>query len=211
MDNTDENKKDNQTDQLEEGVIDEGAGTEGEVEIEVEEETITVMETNVDEDNQQGVVDRESGAEDTGNQEVMSDGATDTGERNKVESILRLDRLIKGYLTDIKKMREKTKTQKEMLNSAFENDADYQKMDKEVRDLNKKKTEIKQKILNQKANVEIKEELMNIQDEIKEASSALSDYLKEYEKLTNATEFETDDGELLQILHDVKLKKKSNR
>jgi hypothetical protein len=84
-------------------------------------------------------------------------------------------------------------------------------MDKEVRDLNKKKTEIKQKILNQKANVEIKEELMNIQDEIKEASSALSDYLKEYEKLTNATEFETDDGELLQILHDVKLKKKSNR
>jgi hypothetical protein len=134
-----------------------------------------------------------------------------TPDAQKAEMVMRLDQLIKGYLTDVKKMREKMKSHKEILDSAFQNDASYQEIDQEVRDLNKKKLEIKQRILSQKANVEVKEEMMNISDEIKEAQFALSDYLKEYERLTHATEFETDDGELLQILHEVKLKKRSNK
>lgn len=126
----------------------------------------------------------------------------------KAEMILRLDQLIKGYLVDIKKMKEKMREQKEIVNNSFQNDAEYQEVDKQVRELNKKKLDIKQRILNQKENVHMREEMASINDEIKEAQTALSDYLKEYERLTQATEFETDDGELFQILHDVKLKKR---
>lgn len=140
-------------------------------------------------------------------EEIRAEEAS-TGTASTAEDIVRLDQLIKGYLTDIDNAKDKLKTHKEMLAGAFENDKTYQELDQEVRELNKKKADIKQKIMSQAANMQVKEEMIDLQEQMKEVQQAVSDYLKKYQELTGATEFETADGQVRQIVSLVKLVKK---
>jgi hypothetical protein len=50
-----------------------------------------------------------------------------------------------------------------------------------------------------------------MRQEIKERQASLSDYLQEYQRLSGATEIESNSGELLRIINSSKLKKEGSK
>lgn len=121
------------------------------------------------------------------------------------QRILNLENLIKGYLGDIAKLREKLGAQKEMLKSSIEGDKDFSEAAAKTAEVKKKEAEIRQKLAKVDAVVGTKMQIEKISTELKNVQLSLSDYLNEYADITKSTEFIGPDGELLQIVRNAKL------
>jgi hypothetical protein len=121
------------------------------------------------------------------------------------QRILNLENLIKGYLGDIAKLREKLGVQKEMLKSSIEGDKDFSEAAAKTAEVKKKEAEIRQKLAKVDAVVGIKMQIEKISTELKNVQLSLSDYLNEYADITKSTEFIGPEGELLQIVRNAKL------
>ncbi len=121
---------------------------------------------------------------------------------------LNLEEMIKGYMADITRLREKLKSQREMFNQSFEQDKVYSEVAEQQKAANRKKTEAKQRIVKTDAVSAVKMTMKEIQDELKDAQQALSDYLNRYIMVSNSNEFMGPDGELHQIVRTAKLVKK---
>lgn len=125
-----------------------------------------------------------------------------------VDAQINLEQMIKNHLADISKIREKLKTQKDMFKSSFESDKQFSEVDVEHKAVARKKTEAKQRITRTDAVSAVATVIKTLQDELKDAQQALSDYLNQYVVQTQATEFMGPDGELHQIVRTAKLVKK---
>lgn len=101
------------------------------------------------------------------------------------------------------------KMQKQMFNEAFSNDATYSQQSEKVKALNRATAVIKEKIIKQPAVETLVVKMKQIKEEIKVSQEALSDYLREYQKVSNATTIEDDKGEILQIIPSYRLVKKN--
>ncbi len=123
------------------------------------------------------------------------------------DALLNLEQMIKGYLSDIERIRSKLKSQKEMFNQSFEQDKDYSEVEVQYKQLTKKKNEAKEKIVKSDAVSAVKMEVSNLQFELKEAQQALSDYLNKYVQVTQKSEFIGPDGEAFQIVRTARLVK----
>jgi hypothetical protein len=121
------------------------------------------------------------------------------------QRVLNLENLIKGYLGDIAKLREKLGVQKEMLKSSIEGDKDFSEAAAKTAEVKKKEAEIRQKLAKVDAVVGIKMQIEKISTELKNVQLSLSDYLNEYADITKSTEFIGPEGELLQIVRNAKL------
>jgi hypothetical protein len=122
-----------------------------------------------------------------------------------------LETMINRYVGDIEKMREQFKTQKSMFDDAFNNDPDYATQDQKVKEENRKKTEIKQRILKQPAVADLFSRLKNMRDEIKDTQDTLSQLLQQYYEQTGTTQITGDDGEIREIVFVRKLVKKNSK
>lgn len=98
-----------------------------------------------------------------------------------------------------------------MLQSALENDETYRLHNEEAKKAAKTKSQTKYQIMQQPQNKQLAEKVRGIAEEIKEADGALSDYLREYQRMSGATEIETNEGEIREIVYVAKLVKKSSR
>ena len=121
---------------------------------------------------------------------------------------LSIEQMIKNYMGDIVKIREKLKTQKDMFKSSFEGDKEFSDVDAEHKAITRKKTVAKQRIVKSDAVSAVGMKIKEIQEEMKEAQQALSDYLNRYIQVSNSTEFMGPDGEVHQIVRSAKLVKK---
>jgi DNA-binding transcriptional MocR family regulator len=57
--------------------------------------------------------------------------------------------------------------------------------------------------------MQLSNHIKQMRQEMKERQSALSDYLQEYQRLTGATEIETNSGDIMRIVNSSKLVKDS--
>jgi len=96
-----------------------------------------------------------------------------------------------------------------MYNNAFSNDAAYVQQSEKVKALNRETVTIKQKIIKQPEVDTLVVKIRQLREEIKISQEALSDYLREYQKVSNATTIEDDKGEVLQIIPSYRLVKKN--
>jgi hypothetical protein len=133
--------------------------------------------------------------------------ATDNG----AQVLLDLEQLIKTNIANIDRGRAELKKQREMLTSAFENDETYRLHNEEAKKAAKTKAQTKYQILQQPQNKQLAEKVKSIAADIKEADGALSDYLREYQRLSGSNEIETDDGQVREIVYTAKLVKRSDR
>jgi predicted nucleic acid-binding Zn-ribbon protein len=131
-----------------------------------------------------------------------------TGAESPAQTILDLEQMIKGYLSDMSRIREQLRSQREMHTSAFEQDASYNETNEEATKAKKKVAEIKQKLVKTDAIAAVTTKMKELKDEMKDAQHALSAYLNKYAELTNATRFTDDDGEIHEIVRTAKLVKK---
>lgn len=130
---------------------------------------------------------------------------------NAAVSQLNLESLIHRYLKDIEASRQRVKEKKSMLDAAYENDAEYAQAMQKVKEANKVKKGIQQKIQTQPAIKMLADEVNNFKEELKDLQQALSQYLRQYEEKTGSRFFTTEDGEMMEIVIVRKLVRKSDK
>lgn len=130
---------------------------------------------------------------------------------NAAQVLLDLEQLIKSHISNIDKGKSELKKQREMLESALTNDETYRLHNEEAKKAAKVKAQTKSQILSLPANRQLAEKVKDIAAEIKEQDGALSDYLREYQRMSGSNEIEGEDGEIREIVYVAKLVKKSKR
>lgn len=125
-------------------------------------------------------------------------------------TIVELTTLINRYEADMKKMKDNLKIQSGMLRDAVEGDASYHELDIQSKDLQKKKTEIKQKVTKTPAMEAVLAKVEEYKSEIKDAKEMLSGYLEEYQRVAGTNIIEGENGEIKEIIPQYRLVKRSN-
>lgn len=138
-----------------------------------------------------------------------SSGTVDTADEVNAatSSFLQLEGLVKQYLATIEKLKEELKEKSQMLNDGFEGDAVYQEHLAKAKEANRIKNATRQQLLKQPAMQELDEKVKDLKFDIKDNQTILSDYLTQYQKASGATQIETEDGEVMEIVSVVKLVK----
>lgn len=122
-----------------------------------------------------------------------------------------LENLIKGHISGIDKRKEELKKLKEMISDILINDPIYQEHEKIAKEANKVKSATKAQLMKAPNAAEVVGKVKTMVEEVKEMDGALSDYLREFQRLSGASEIEGDDGQVREIVYVAKLVKKSSR
>jgi chromosome segregation ATPase len=131
-------------------------------------------------------------------------------EENKAQTLLSIERLIHGNSSRLETLTKESQEQKSMLNSILENNDEFQQLEEETKKQSKLRSIAKQKALTNPAASKAVEEIRDLQLQIKELKTALSDYLSQFIVLSGANEIEGPDGVLRKIVYTAKLVKSKN-
>lgn len=123
-------------------------------------------------------------------------------------TIVELTALINRYEADMKKMRDNLKIQSGMLRDAVEGDAAYHELDMQSKELNKKKTAIKQNVMKTVAMEAVVAKIEEYKGELNDAKEMLSGYLEEYQRVSGTNIIEGENGEIREIVPVYKLVKR---
>jgi len=132
-------------------------------------------------------------------------------EANGANVLIELESMIKSHISGIDSRKVELRKYREMLASALTNDETYQEHERLAKEAAKVKNATKQQLLKVPANAQIVEKVRDLATEIREMDTALSDYLKEYERMSGSNEIEDDAGQIRQIVYVAKLVKASSR
>jgi hypothetical protein len=132
----------------------------------------------------------------------------DTQPQTQATTLISVESMINNYNTKFDEIDKLLREQKQMLDGLLENDADYQKIDKEAQKQAKLRTLAKQNALKQSNAAQIQDKIKEYKMQIRDIKTALSDYLTQYVTISGAKEFETPDGVLRQIIYSAKLARK---
>lgn len=136
---------------------------------------------------------------------------TDDTNASDATVLTSLESTIKQHIRLIDQNKSELKNIREMLASALANDETYKIHDEEAKKAAKVRAATKSELLKLTANKALVEKSHALATEIKESDDALSEYLREYQRISGSNEFETDDGEVREIVYVAKLVKKYTR
>lgn len=142
--------------------------------------------------------------------EIVEDSSKDGDVNEGVMSLLEIQDAINSRLKKLETLKDDIKPHKEMLDSIFANDDDYNEKNEIAKKASQNKSEAKKRILRQPQAAELNQKIEDIKNEAREVQEGLSYYLREYQRMTGANEFESEDGELRQIVYIAKLVRKTN-
>ncbi|MDO8618553.1 MAG: hypothetical protein Q7R49_01255 [Candidatus Daviesbacteria bacterium] len=123
--------------------------------------------------------------------------------------LIRIEEMIKTHLTQIENLSEEATKHKEMIDDIFGNDPTYQEHDKLAKEAARVRSKTKSEIMKKPAVADLANKLRALKSEKTELQTGLSDYLREYQRLSGSNEIEGDDGEMREIVYVAKLVKKS--
>lgn len=132
-------------------------------------------------------------------------------EETAAELLANLESTIKEHIVTINKSKSELKKLKEMLSDMFVNDPTYQEHDKLAKEAAKVRSKTKSELLKQPAAADLNSKIKELSSELKDAQNALSDYLREYQRLSGSNEIEDEEGQVLEIVYVAKLVKRSSR
>lgn len=115
--------------------------------------------------------------------------------------------LINSTRGQIGHLREEAAKLKEMLDDIFKNDPTYQAHDAAVKEASKIRSGTRKQILKMPQAADLTNRVQSLRSQIKERNNELSDYLQDYSRSSGANSFETEDGQVLQIIYTAKLAK----
>lgn len=125
--------------------------------------------------------------------------------------LMDLENLIKTHISGIDNRKEELKKIKEMVAGILTNDSTYQEHEKLAKEANKKKSATKATLMKAPNAADVANKIKTLITEVKEMDGALSDYLREFQRLTGSNEIEGDDGQVREIIYVAKLVKKSKK
>lgn len=140
--------------------------------------------------------------------EIVRDSSSSAN--GQVDVLMSLESLIKTNIIGIDKLQIELKKHREMLEDTLENDPVYKEHARLVKEATKVKSGTKSQILKQPAVAGIHEKVKNFAADLKDKKLALSDYLREYQRLSNLSEIQLDDGDVREIVNVPKLVRKKS-
>lgn len=132
-------------------------------------------------------------------------------EETPAELLGNLESSIKEHIVSIDTSKAELRKLKEMLSDMFSNDPTFQEHDSAVKEASKIRAKTKSELLKQPAAAALNRKVKDMSSELKDLQNALSDYLREYQRLSGSNEIEGDDGEIREIVYVAKLVKRSSR
>jgi hypothetical protein len=130
---------------------------------------------------------------------------------NDTSVITDLKSLIKSHITGIDNRKIELKKLREMVNDALLNDKTFQEHDKTAKEAAKIKNATKSQILKLPQNQSVVAKTHELAAEVKEMDEALSEYLREYQRISGSNEIETDNGDVREIVYIAKLIRKPSQ
>ena len=125
--------------------------------------------------------------------------------------LVRIEEMIKTHISQIDKLQEDISKHKEMIDDIFGNNSTYQEHDKLAKEAAKVRSKTKAEIMKQPQVGDLDNKLKTLKSEQKELKEGLSDYLREYQRLSGSNEIEGEDGEIREIVYSAKLVKRSSK
>lgn len=132
----------------------------------------------------------------------------DVSDRNTALSIMQIEDLINRQMADIEKVRDEVKLLKSSYEDIFKNDAKFRELDDKAKEAAKLKKAYQQAMSKDPSVSKAAEDFQRKREELKDLQIGLSDYLREYSRVSGMTQFETPDGRMLEIVQTFKLVKK---
>jgi len=138
---------------------------------------------------------------------------TDTTQQESTSTdvLLNLESMIKQTISTLELNKTELHKRKEMLNDLFVNDATYQEHDKAAKEAAKIRNKTRSELMKQPAAFDIHQKCKELSTEIKELQLGMSDYLREYMRMSGQNEIEGEDGEVREIIQVAKLVKKAKK
>lgn len=124
--------------------------------------------------------------------------------------LISMEGMIKSYIAQIDKNADEAKKLKEMLDDILKNDPTYAEHLNLSDEAAKIKNKTKAEILKRPQAADLNNKLKNLRSTIKESKDTLTDYLREYQRMSGVNEIEGQDGEVREIILVPKLVKKSS-
>ena len=114
-------------------------------------------------------------------------------------------------MSSISRLQEEVKKLKEMLDDIFANDPTYQEHTKAADEASKVKRVTKQQILKRPQAGDLDNKIKSLKSELKENQGSLSDYLREFQRMSGLNEIENEQGEVMEIVYTAKLVKTGSK
>ena|SRR5579863_6295835 len=143
--------------------------------------------------------------------EVTSDGPEDesidipVSGADQASALLNLEDLIKNHIEAIDKLKIEIKQQREMLEDSFNNSPTYHEHVEKVKEITKAKNSVRQEIAKQPSVATLAQKVKDLRFDMNEKAKTLSDLLQDFTEQTGATQIETRDGKVLEIVKTSKL------
>jgi len=146
---------------------------------------------------------------------IEGEVTSDAGENESIEvpvsgedqasALLNLEELIKNHIEAIDKLKLEIKQQREMLEDSFNNNPTYREHEERVKEVSKAKNSVRQEISKQPSVATLAQKVKDLRFDMNEKSKTLSDLLQDFTEQTGATQIETRDGKVLEIVKTSKL------
>lgn len=135
----------------------------------------------------------------------------ETASSNDAILLIKIEEMIKTHLSQIDTLQEEITKYKDMVNDIFTNDETFQEHDKIAKEAARIRSNTKKEITKRPDVADLSNKLQSLKSEQKELKEGLSDYLREYQRLSGSNEIEGEDGEIREIVYTAKLVKRSSK
>jgi hypothetical protein len=122
--------------------------------------------------------------------------------------LINLESMIKSHIGSLERLSDELKKHKGMLNDIFENDSTYKQHSDAAKEAARIKSQTKLQILKSPQVADLANKVKGMQSQLKETREALSDYLREFQRMSGVNEIEDETGEVHEIRYVAKLVKK---
>lgn len=125
--------------------------------------------------------------------------------------LVKIEEMIKTHIAQIDSLQEEITKHRDMVNDIFANEETFQEHDKAAKEAARVRSNTKKQIMKRPDVADLDNKLKSLRSEQKELKEGLSDYLREYQRLSGTNEIEGEDGELREIVFVAKLVKRSSK
>lgn len=130
---------------------------------------------------------------------------------NDAVLLSRIEEMIKTHTSQIDSLAEEITKYRDMVNDIFANDETYQEHDKTAKEAARIRSNTKKEIMKRPDVANLANKLKSLKSEQGELKTGLSDYLREYQRLSGSNQIEGEDGEIREIVFVAKLVKRSSK
>ncbi|MDO8514924.1 MAG: hypothetical protein Q7S14_00350 [bacterium] len=121
------------------------------------------------------------------------------------QTLISVTSLVQTYMGTVDRLKKDLSEQRGMLTDTFAGDPKYMEVEEKAKAIAKEKKQIKAGLLANPQAMQLSQKVKDLAQELKEAQIMLSGYVVDYQKLTDATEIEVAEGNILQIVTICKL------